>query len=392
MDNEARLAQRERLIKVKDAIQSINASLLESASLEQLFGLILRSVLPAIEHANVACVLALGDDGKLRIVASIGYAAEDIAGFRVRLEDTFQWKKSHGRLSDTLIINDLPGFMRELGIPSDIPSDSEGQSIKSTMSTPLIVEGEFIGLLNLDSRNDNVFDEIDRTLVEVIRSQVPIAIRMFKSFERIRELLSEKELLLREVHHRIKNNMSTVASLLALRASATSEPLASSILDDASRQVKSMTTLYDRLYATQYSGRISARSLLQPLVADIVASFKNDMPLEVAIRIDDFELEERQLQPLCIIINEILTNAMKYAFKGRNAGRIEVSASEEAGSVRVRILDDGIGLPSSVDLGKSDGFGLMLVRSLAEQLGASARLERAGGTLFSLELPDGSRP
>lgn len=377
----------ERLMRVKDAILAINASLLEMKDSAQLFDLILEKVLSAVEHATVGCVLLLGDDGMLRIASARGYPAEELPDFRVRLEDTFQWKKSGGDLNGTLIINDLQGFMRVLDIPSDILKDSEGQEIKSTMSTPLVVDGAFLGLLNLDSREDNVFDEVDRILVEFIRSQIPIVIKMFKSHERIRELLAEKDLLIREAHHRIKNNMLTMESILRLQASSVADPGASAALDAACSRVRSMMTLYEKLYIAEYRGALSSSVILTELVDDILENVRGPAAIRAEKRIEDFMIEERRLQPLCIIVNEILTNAAKYAFPGRDSGRVEVSAKREGKTVRIEIADDGVGMPESVDFGRSGGFGLMLVETLASQLSGSVRIDRRGGTRFILELP-----
>lgn len=375
-------------MKVKDAILAVNASLLGAKDITELFDLILRTVLPAIDHANVACVLMLGPDGMLRIISSYGYPENQLPDFRVRLEDTFQWKKSGGQLDETLIINDLQRFMRELGINTDILKDDDGFDIRSTMSTPLIVDGNFLGLLNLDSRNDNVFDEVDRILVEVIRSQIPIAIKMFKNFAQIRELLAEKELLIREVHHRIKNNMSTIAGILNIRASSTADPSAAAVLEDACRQVQSMTMLYEKLYISNYSGTLPAAAIISPLIDDIVNNFRNPIPITVEKRFGDFILTEFRLQPFCIILNEILTNTMKYAFQEKTEGSIEITAKKEQGVIRLDISDDGIGLPRSIDFDHSEGFGLMLVRSLAAQMKGSVRFERGTGTRFILEIPD----
>ncbi len=380
--------ENERLLRVKDAILSINTSLLEMKDTAQLFDLILDNVLPAIEHANVGCVLLLDKGNLLRIAAAKGYPENEIPDFSVRMEDSFQWKRCGGHLTDTLIINDLQEFTRELGVPLDILKDRDGYEIKSTMSTPLIVDGKFLGLLNLDSRGNDVFDDVDRTLVEVIRSQIPIIIKMFKSFERIKELLSEKELFIREVHHRIKNNMATIASILSMQASSIDDPRASAALGDARNRVQSMMTLYEKLYVSSYSGTLNATAFLPPLIDDIVRNFHTPIALSVVKRIADFPIAESRLQPICMIINEILTNSMKYAFTGKNEGRLEITAKQVNGSVRIEIADDGNGFPPSSGIVHSEGFGLMLVRNLAKQMGGKTKIEQSKGTRFTLEIPD----
>jgi len=203
---------------------------------------------------------------------------------------------------------------------------------------------------------------------------------------RIRALLAEKELLLREVHHRVKNNMATMGSLLSLQAESAADPYAKEALLDAEKRLRSMGLLYDRLYRSPSLVALSAREYLEPLVDEILEKLMpGDKAVSVEKSIEDFTLDADRLQPLGIIVNELLSNALKHAFKGRSRGRIAVSAWSRDGRFTLRVEDDGVGLPPSVDFDSAPGFGLRLVKGLAEQLGGTARIERGGGTRFVLE-------
>ena len=109
--------------------------------------------------------------------------------------------------------------------------------------------------------------------------------------------------------------------------------------------------------------------------------------INVEKHIDDFAVEPSYLQPLGIIVNEILTNIMKYAFEGRAEGRIVVIASRDGDRARIEIGDDGVGMPDSIVLGKSTGFGLMLIENLTKQINGTVRIVRKAGTRFILEFP-----
>jgi PAS domain S-box-containing protein len=203
--------------------------------------------------------------------------------------------------------------------------------------------------------------------------------------EKIAALLEEKDLILKEVHHRIKNNMGTIQSLLTLQAGAMKDSCAVSSLEDAAERVQSMMVLYDKLYQSSSFTAISVKEYIPALAEQIVSNF----PAAGSIRLDadvaDFTLSSKTLQPLGIIINELITNAMKYAFAGRDGGRIQISAKIDDRRVAIEIADDGVGIPASIDFEKSPGFGLMLVKNLAEQLKGRVRLERGAGTTFVLE-------
>jgi PAS domain S-box-containing protein len=201
---------------------------------------------------------------------------------------------------------------------------------------------------------------------------------------KIQDLLKEKELILKEVHHRIKNNMNAVFSLLKLQAGTLRETGAAAALEDAASRVQSMMLLYEKLFRSASFTAISIKEYLSPLVDEIVAGLSQGKTLEVEKRIDDFLLGPSVLQPLGIIVNELLTNLMKHAFSGRERGRISVAASMEGRVVAISIEDDGKGMPDSVDFENSTGFGLMLVGELTRQIGGTIRIERADGTRIIL--------
>lgn len=207
--------------------------------------------------------------------------------------------------------------------------------------------------------------------------------------ELIHTLLAEKELILKEVHHRIKNNMATIAGLLALQAEALTPPAAKAALKDAESRVQSMMVLYNKLFQSAGFKSVSVREYLPSLISEILANFPNSASIKVLERIEDFPLDSKMLQPLGIIINELLTNIMKYAFVGRDLGVITVSASLQGKKVHLGIEDDGNGMPEHIDFANSPGFGLKLVDLLTKQLQGSIRIERARGTKIILEFETG---
>jgi len=204
--------------------------------------------------------------------------------------------------------------------------------------------------------------------------------------ERIRGLLAEKELILKEVHHRIKNNMSTICSLLSLQAGSLSDPVSISALRDAENRVQSMQVLYDKLYKSNSFSELSASEYFPPLIDEIVANFPNADAVTIEKEIGDFPMQVSLLQPLGIIINELLTNIMKYAFEGQGDHRVKVSVSRSDQRISIVIADNGKGMPEAVDFKHSAGFGLVLVGALTEQLRGTIKIEREAGTRIVLEL------
>jgi len=203
--------------------------------------------------------------------------------------------------------------------------------------------------------------------------------------EKIKMLLAEKELLLKEVHHRIKNNMNTVAGLMSLQLDTLKESSAVAALKDARSRVVSMMLLYDKLYRSDDFKEMSFKEYISPLVDEIVGNFPNKAIVNIEKNIADFMLDAKRVSSLGILINELLTNIMKYAFNGRDNGLITIYAAARDGRASVAVGDDGIGIPASVDMASSPGFGLQLVDMMTRQLRGVIKLERDGGTKFTLE-------
>lgn len=203
--------------------------------------------------------------------------------------------------------------------------------------------------------------------------------------EKIKSLLAEKELILKEVHHRIRNNMNTIRSLLNLQAGTMSDPAIIAALKDAGSRVQSMMVLYDKLYQTTQTNDMSVKLYFQDLVQQIINNFPNRDSVQVNMNIQDFILDVKRLSPLGIMVNELLTNIMKYAFNGRKDGIIDMSVTVENNLITLIIQDNGASMPEDIDFENSTGFGLMLVGMLAKQLDGNINIERSHGTKIILQ-------
>jgi len=221
-------------------------------------------------------------------------------------------------------------------------------------------------------------------VVKVIGHIIDITGRK-ESEERIRALLAEKELLLREVHHRLKNNLSTIVSLLELQAGEAREPAVADALNETKVRLRGMIKLYEKLYTGNRYDTLSIGEYLPALADEITGSFPRRDDIIIEKRVEDFLLDVKTVFPLGIIVYELITNAMKYAFPGGEGGLISIAASSENGRAKITIGDNGVGLPGSVDIERSSGFGLQLVGQLVKQIGGSIRIERDGGTRFVME-------
>jgi PAS domain S-box-containing protein len=198
--------------------------------------------------------------------------------------------------------------------------------------------------------------------------------------QRVIGLLEEKEFLFKEVHHRVKNNLNTVASLLSLQSDTVTDPAAIAALKDAERRVRSMSLISNKLFESPESDELQIGEYLSPLIDQTVANFPNAARVRVEKNIQEFIIDSKKLSAIGILVNELLTNIMKYAFAGREKGLISVSVSKVDTLVTLTVQDDGVGIPSSVKVGESSGFGLQLVDMLTHQLDGRLLIGQKHGT------------
>jgi len=204
---------------------------------------------------------------------------------------------------------------------------------------------------------------------------------------RIRSLLEEKEIILREVHHRIKNNMSAIKGMIELQMDTVEDPKAISALQAAESRIQSMVVLYDKLHMTYYTSELNIKSYFSELVDEIIKLFPNSDSVTVIKDIEDFSISQDNLFITGIIINELITNIMKYAFPECHDGIIRFCAAIKNKNIVIEISDNGCGLPECFSLNEPKGFGLQVVTMLTEQIGGVIKAESKNGARFTLEIP-----
>jgi len=202
---------------------------------------------------------------------------------------------------------------------------------------------------------------------------------------KIQNLLNEKELILKEVHHRVKNNMSTILNLLTLQLDMQDNPHTKGVLFDAAGRVQSMMVLYDKLYRSDSESVLSLREYFTALVEEIISIFPKKASIKVKLDIENIMLSTKVLSPLGIIINELITNSMKYAFSDYDNAVISLTVSMKDNVIQIVFCDNGRGLPESVSFEHSTGFGMQLISMLTSQIMGNVRIDRESGTCFIID-------
>ncbi|MBT8238928.1 MAG: sensor histidine kinase [Croceitalea sp.] len=204
----------------------------------------------------------------------------------------------------------------------------------------------------------------------------------------LEEKLNAKETLLKEVHHRVKNNLQTVSSLLSLQSRSINDEKISSIIKSSQNRVVSMAMVHEMLYKRDdYTSKIELKPYVEELCEYLIRSVKgNANKITTKLDIGDFKLSIDTVIPLGLIINETVTNALKYGIPDNVAGEITINLSKKgANTYEMYLGDNGIGFPEDVNPKTSNSLGLKLIHNLARQLrGTIARDTESKGTYYQI--------
>jgi two-component sensor histidine kinase len=198
--------------------------------------------------------------------------------------------------------------------------------------------------------------------------------------------LEEKDALLKEVHHRVKNNMQLISSLLSLQAARIADPAVAELFEDSRNRIRSMSLVHENLYQAGNFSKISMASHIQSLCAHLSHAYGTvRQHTEFTIEVSDLYLDINQAITCGLIVNELVSNALKHAFPDERAGRVRVELRPLDGHRLVLVVsDDGVGLPLELDLAHLDSLGLQLVHDLTEQLHGTIEVSRDLGTTFTV--------
>ncbi|HTY52338.1 MAG TPA: PAS domain S-box protein [Methanomicrobiales archaeon] len=200
--------------------------------------------------------------------------------------------------------------------------------------------------------------------------------------------LNEKEVMLREIHHRVKNNLQIVNSLMNLQIQKVGDPATVSALTDTQARVRAMSLVHERLYKTRELSRIDLKDYITKLAEELMRSQKVTQKVGLDLRLQGISLDINLAIPVGLILNEILTNSLKYAFPDGRDGKISISAEREPSGLVIRIGDDGVGILAGFDWQKSNTLGMKLIHGLVSQVNGTITMERDGGTRYEIRIPE----
>ena len=273
----------------------------------------------------------------------------------------------------------------------------------AVLAVPILAGTRVDGVFYVSNPSSRPFTNRDEELLVRLATHAAIAIQNAQLYRQAQEELTqrrqaeahltaslrEKEVLLKEVHHRVKNNLQIVSSLLELQSDVIDDAALLAQFRESQDRIRSMALIHETLYQSQDLARLDLALYIHTLSAQLVQSYNVDpQRITVRIQVEPVILDIDQAIPCGLILNELLSNAFKYAFPQNRTGEVHVelhaTTAQQAGLV---VRDNGIGFPDEIDFRHTESLGLQLVAMLTEQLQGTIALERADGTTFTLTFP-----
>jgi PAS domain S-box-containing protein len=209
--------------------------------------------------------------------------------------------------------------------------------------------------------------------------------------EQIKNSLKEKDVLLKEIHHRVKNNLQIVSSLLQMQSRRTQEPQAIEVLRDSKNRIASIALVHEKLYRSEDLANIDFGQYIPDLTTHLFDTYDvSSTTVSLNIQVDNISLQIDTAIPCGLIINELVSNSLKYAFPPPRKGEIQVQFyANNDNNLTLIIRDNGIGIPETFDIETTQSLGLTLVQGLVEQIEGTLELNRSQGTEFKITFPGG---
>jgi len=260
-------------------------------------------------------------------------------------------------------------------------------------------------LENIDKSSKNLFYTIETQKIKALNNEEKVIDIIFCFFnnnlilnfiditekyvltEKLKSSLNEKELYLKEIHHRVKNNLQIITALLNLQKRKLTDDELINIFSETQNRVLSMAIVHEELYRSTDLGKINLKNFINTIVNKIFRNYQLNKPILYKNILSDILITIDIAIPLGLIINEIVSNSLKYAFNQMNHGEINIKLEQKENSIILNIFDNGCGLPENFDIEKTDSLGMSLIYNLTKQINGKLELINKDGVKYIITIP-----
>lgn len=240
-----------------------------------------------------------------------------------------------------------------------------------------------------DDDMGSLTDEFNDMLQRIQRRDAELEQRVAERTTELSDSLEEKVVLLKEVHHRVKNNLQIIASLLSLQSNQIGDEETLALFANSENRVRAMASIHERLYLSDDLSKIDLAGYIAALADSLFESYSiNSQDVRLVTDVADVSLDLDQAIPCGLMLNELVSNSLKYAFPDGRNGELRIHLARQDGGYALEVSDDGIGFPANVDFRNTRSLGLQLITSLTQQLQGQIEMTNHHGTSFRIEFPE----
>lgn len=362
--------------------------------LSTLLPLIVKRAATLLDETSGSLYLVHTENASVELVVS-HYQDDDFTGTYLKFGEG---------LSGKIAQSGEPMFIKNYSTWEEKPNIYRNSTMKRVLGIPLKVAGQVIGVLTISSfQKTDPYTQEEIRLASLFADQAAIAIENTRLLETaqheieerkqvteaLKASLAEKEVMLREIHHRVKNNLNVIIALLDLQEDSSKVPEIKPLYNDLKSRVRTMALVHENLYKSADLGRVDFANYIKTLADFLFATYATQIPILIDIDIPSIPMSIDTAIPCGLIVNELVTNAIKYAFPQKQWKllsntecwiRIQLKAEDD--ELVLSVSDNGVGIPSDIDWKNSNTLGLLLVSTLTNQLNGSIEKIPGKGTAF----------
>lgn len=259
---------------------------------------------------------------------------------------------------------------------------------KSVIIQTVWVSRQPVGIIfGFDKRDGSAFGAEDSRLIAILATQASVAINNSRLFDQVQLDLDVKTALLQEINHRVRNNLASIVGLLSMELMRPEPRPAKTVLMNSINRVKSIGQVHTMLSEDSF-GAVDFQSIAEAIVGFVTASWASGRRVQVDVLGDPVVLDPKRASSLALVVNELITNSLKYAFPEQDDARVEISSQIRDGEVNVVVRDNGVGLPEDFNSERAGSLGMRIVRNLVRtDLKGRFAIENDGGAVASIVFP-----
>ena len=372
--------QRKQTEKLKDSIFRISEAAISSETLDELFQCIHKVIADLMPANNF--YIALYD------------AATDTLSFPYFVDeyDPAPTPKKLGRGLTEYVLRTGSPLLASPEVFADLERRGEVESVGAPsidwLGVPLNINGKTVGVLVVQSYTEGVrFGEEEKGILKFVSDQVAMTVHRKKAEDQIRASLQEKDVLLKEIHHRVKNNMQVISSLLNLQSHHVTDPFVLDMFRESQRRIRSMALIHERLYQSSDLSRVEFSQYLRNLAIHLFHSYQVDSSrVHLTLDAEEVFLNINTAIPCGLIVNELISNALKHAFPNGRNGEVAIELHPIDGDgYFLRVRDNGVGFPEGLDFRRTGTLGMQIISTLVSQIDGRLDFQSQNGTSFVLE-------